>query len=79
MDDSFGAGVEGSSATLTWLSGCIERLQRRRQVQDQLRVLDRVETHDGGCAESVEQLAQRTAMPRQLDVSRQQALGEHRS
>ncbi|KWK67009.1 hypothetical protein WM16_27265 [Burkholderia ubonensis] len=64
---------------MTWLSGCIERLQRRRQVQDQLRVLDHVETHDGGCAESVEQLARRTAMPRQLDVSRQQALGEHRS
>ncbi|KVG75096.1 hypothetical protein WJ55_10270 [Burkholderia ubonensis] len=64
---------------MTWLSGCIERLQRRRQVQDQLRVLDHVETHDGGCAESVEQLTQWTAMPRQLDVSRQQALGEHRS
>ncbi|KVM33888.1 hypothetical protein WJ53_35285 [Burkholderia ubonensis] len=79
MGDSFGAGVAGSSATSTWLSGCIERLQRRRQVQDQLRVLDHVETHDGGCAESVEQLTQRTAMPRQLDVSRQQALGEHRS
>ncbi|KVD28985.1 hypothetical protein WI82_02405 [Burkholderia ubonensis] len=79
MGDSFGAGVAGSSATSTWLSGCIERLQRRRQVQDQLRVLDHVETHDGGCAESVEQLTQWTAMPRQLDVSRQQALGEHRS
>ncbi|KWC31304.1 hypothetical protein WL83_13295 [Burkholderia ubonensis] len=64
---------------MTWLSGCIERLQRHRQVQDQLRVLDHVETHDGGCAESVEQLTQWTAMPRQLDVSRQQALGEHRS
>jgi len=58
------------------LSGFIEGLQRRRQVQDQLRVFYHIETHDGGCAEPVEQLAQRAAVPHQLDIARQQALGE---
>ncbi|HDR9508851.1 TPA: hypothetical protein QDC03_007689 [Burkholderia cepacia] len=47
MDGSFGAGVSRASVPLALLSGFIEGLQGRRQVQDQLRVFYHIDTHDG--------------------------------
>jgi hypothetical protein len=46
------------------------------QVEDGLRILDHVHAQGGGSTQPVEELTRRPAAALQLDVARQQALGE---